>query len=367
MIKVFFDTFKRMLRTVYFPILLVILAVILYLAPVIGKEEAIPLAGVCDRDKSELSGRVTEYLTQNGYISVDDEALMREMIAKGDLNCGVIINKGFDESIRTDTAEEAVTFIISSLSYSPEVYRNHVSAAVFDQLAPIISAGELKATDITVDEYISEYRKFTDGGIRFSFKLETAGSNSAASNERPQTYFLGAASLLIFAVILYCVCDLLSRNIRSLAPRIGMTRTVFYSLIPDISVRIIGIFLSVLLSALAALFFRHDTLLLSLTLPVFIYSLLITAAAVLVFAVFGSTAGTHIFAFFLLLLGLIFCPIYMDISLVFKWCAAFRVLIAPYWLWLCADYPILTIAAVPIALSVSFAALYLRFSRRPIN
>lgn len=350
----------------YFPILLILLAMVIFLAPMLGREETIPNAGLCDLDKTKSSERIAAYLTDNGYIICEDEHVMREMIQDGILNCGLIIPEGFEELMYADSLDDTVIFISSPLSYSPEIYQSHAAAAIFGELAPIITATQLDGTGITAAESVGEYHSLTDSGLRFSFLVETVNTVASPQDERASTYLLGAASLFIFAVLMYAACDLLSGDIRMLAPRIGMGKTVLHAVIPGMVVRVIGVMLSALTAAFMSWAVFEDTLILSLLVPLCVYTLYIAAFAIFAAALFADTAKMQIFTFFILIPSLILCPIYVDMSLTYRWISIFRILIPTYQLWIYAEHP-LSAVIVPIAAAVSLGALYLRFSKKPIS
>ncbi len=362
MIRFFTIASMRALRTVYFPVLMIILAVTLYFAPVLGEKEAIPPAGICDYDDTELSRRVVNYLTQNGYTVFDNEEAMRKMISEGKLNCGAVINEGFESLMYADMADNAVTFIKSPLTYSGGIYQSHISAAIFGEIAPIIAAGELSGTNITEKDISDEYKHLTDTTVRFSLDVETVESNEAPAISRPMTYLLTAASFMIFAVIMHSVCSVLWQDLNSAAPRIGIDKTIIHLIIPDIAVRILGISLSVVISALTALWIRGNSLIITLLPSIFAYTLFVTALAIVMFAVLRKRSLVQVFSFFVLILSLIFCPIYMDISVMLRWAEDFRVLAPPYWLWICADHPLSLICALPLSM-LSLPAVRLRFSK----
>ncbi len=362
MIRFFTIASMRALRTVYFPVLLIILAITLYFAPVLGEKEAIPPAGICDLDDTEISRRVVEYLTRNGYTVFGNEKTMREMISDGKLNCGAVINEGFESLMHADMANNAVTFIKTPITYSVGVYQSHISSAIFSEIAPIIAADELSGTNITERDILDEYKHLTDTTVRFSLSVETVESDEAPTISRSMTYLLAAASFIIFAIIMHSVCSVLWQDLNSAALRIGIDRTIIHLIIPDIAVRLLGIFLSVTISAISALLICGDSLIATLLPSLFSYTLFVTALAVIVSSILRDRALIQVFSFFVLILSLIFCPIYIDMSVTLRWVENFRVLAPPYWLWMCGGHPLSLICAVPLSV-LSLFAVRLRFSK----
>ncbi len=355
---------KRALRSIYVPAMLAVMAIAVFFAPMLGHEEELPPAGICDLDNTEYSKKVCEYLLLNGFVTVESEAELREMVSKSELDCGAILNAGFGERLTDADLEEAVVFIDSPLSYQPELYRNHIGAAILGEVAPYISVKYLKDTDITADMVVEEYRKMVNEGSNFSFALQTADSVEITDSGHAKTYVLGAASLLIFAFMMYAACDVYADGVGELAHRIGMKKTVLYTVIPDLSVRVCGVWLAMLAAAVMSKLIMGDGVLLSLVIPLFVYTLLLGAFGVLLGVVLANTGRIQIFTFFVLVMSLVLCPIYIDLSLMVPWLERFRYILPPYWLWLSDGsivMPMIAVASVP----ASLGAMYLRFARKP--
>jgi len=366
MLYSFILALKRSVRTVYVPVLLAVMAIGLFFAPMLGHEEGMPLAGVCDLDKSEHSERVCDYLLQNEFEMCDDEALLREKISKGEYNCGFIIQAGFSERTEAVDLSEAVIMIDSPLSYQVDLYKNHVGAAVFDEVAPYMSSVYLEEIGISTERMLEQYRERSEKGANFSFVLETAKSVEIVDDEHSRTYVLGAASLLIFAFMMYAACDVLGGDIAVLSHRIGMKKTVLYTVVPDMSIRVIGVWLAVLLAAIASKLINGDDVLLSLTVAMMVYAVIAAAFGIILAAVLANAGRIQIFTFFMLVMGLVLCPIYVDLSMEASlgWLEAFRYILPPYWLWICADRPYMIAIAVAVV-PLSLGAIYLRFVNKP--
>lgn len=357
---------KRAVRTVYFPVLLAVFAVALYFAPTFGRGEAVPPSGICDYDKSITSERIVKYLTENNFVVCDDEAQMLRMVSGGEYDCGVIIPKGFEERMAALDMEQSIIFYESPLSYAPNLVRGHVSSAVFGEYTPYLTADTIKELGVTLEDVLEHYRIHADMGALFSFNIETVNSVVSEEDERALAYTFGIASLLIFAVLMYAACDLLSLDIVTMAPRIGMKKVLFGTVIPGMAVRVVGVLAAALVAASAAFEIRGDALLFSVLPAVCIYTVLIASWALLCTALFADTAKIQVFTFFILLLSLILCPIYLDASILIKWVEYFRYLIMPYWLWVCNENILSALLILP-ALAIAFGSLYLKFTKKPIR
>ena len=327
---------KRAWRSVYFPVLLLILTLSLVLSVSLGESEEIPLAGVCDLDGSISSARVCRYLLDNHFVLCQEETALRERIASGDLSCGVILPANFENILLTGNVAGSVRFITSPTSFLPHLYKNHVTAALFSEHAAIISAEALAGTDIARDELIQTYREMMDEGVLFSFETEyadSAGTAAPQSSDLPvRNYAMSTASLLIFVMLVFSVCDLLTGDMRALPGRIGAKHTILYAVIPSMAVRIAGI-------------------------------LLASAAALLTAALFPRATALRIFTFFVLLGSFVLCPVYLDAALFLPVIRYVRPLFPPYWLWILAGCPAFALLIV-VMLPLSLIALSIRLKHK---
>ena len=294
----------------------------------------------------------------------DSEAVLREKISKAQLDCGIVITEGFGEKMMEVDLDEAVIFIDSPLSYQPELYQNHAGAAIFGEVAPYIAVKHLENTAITSDRVVAEYEKMIADGADFSFVFQTTDSVEISDNGHAKTYVLGTAALLIFAFMMYAACDVYTVGTSALSHRIGMKKTVIYTVLPDLAVRVVGVWLAMLSAALASKLFMGDGIILALMLPMCIYTLLLGAFGVILGVIFASTRRIQIFTFFVLIMSLVLCPIYIDLALMVPMIERFRYILPPYWLWLCEDSTAILIIAV-LSLPISLGAMYYRFARKP--
>lgn len=357
---------KRVLRSVYFPVLLFVLTLSLIASVSLGQSEELPLAGVCDLDGSAASARVALYLTENHFEVCENEDELRRRISAGEYNCGVVLPDGFEKRLQTGDTEGAVPFISSPTSFVLAVYKNHAAAAIFSEYAPFLSAAALKDTDISQEEVIKTYRDMMDGGLLFSFDIEYVEASFAPEDTRARTYAMTASAVLIFVMLMYSACELLTKDMAELPHRVGMKATLLYAVIPGMAVRAAGILLAAAIAAVVSFFAHASTALAELLLPIFAYTLAVTALAMLTAALFRDAGKIRIFTFFILLASFVLCPVYIDAALLVPLLKYLRLFVAPCWLWLCADAPwlvFLAAAAVPL----SFAALYARFVHRAVR
>lgn len=349
---------KRCVRTVYFPVLLCVLAATIALLPMLSENESHPSAGFCDLDGTPTTERISIYLTDMGFVRCDTEDELYAAVSSGKLDCGFIFVDGFENLLLTNSVDGVIPYITSPLSYSPAIWRNLVSSAVFTELTPIISASAfLDSVDLS-DELIAEYRSIIDSGALFSFRIEPYGTELSVDEIRSTSYVRGAAALLIFTLLMYAVCDAIRCDAKPLAARIGAWKTTFHLILPDVFVRVIGICIATFLGA----FLSGDGAVIEMIPALVVFTLLCTGFALFCGAILLDDGVIRIFTFFVIVASLAVCPIMFDASVILPWITYVRVLFPPYWLWLCCDYLISSSCAV-ILLPASVIVLAWRLKR----
>ena len=345
----------RILRTVYYPVLLVIFAAGIIAASYCGGGEAFPAAGVYDGDNTELSRAVIKTLCENGFVELNDENSLRQGVGNGTYDCGAVIESGFGDSLQRGDTDGVVRFIYSPASFSPRLFQNHIVAAVYGEYAPYITADALADTGIGRDEVFASYDDLTEKGFLFSFLIEEADTVQIGG-ERSLTYTVFTASLLLFTVVMYSSCGLLSEGV---AGRVGAGVDMRCVRIPCIIVRILCMIAA---SALSCTAFRllGKTAEAGLFLPMCEYGLLLTAFGIIAASVLVRSGRIQIFSFFIILISLLLCPLYFDVAAVFPAAGQMRTFLPTYWLWMCADNAAVSFAAAVLAVPASVLILYFR-------
>lgn len=358
---------KRAMRSVYFPVLLALCTVITLFAPIFGKEESLPPAGVCDRDSTEISARATAYLAKNGFEICSDEDILRQKIASGEFDCGVIIKSGFSNSVKRNNPDGTAIFITSPLSFADELYKNHIVTAVFIHTVPAITAEiteeHFKGIGVTADDISEVYYDRISHGPTFTFDIENVDSDASFSHDRGKTYLMFFASILIFTAVMYSVNECSSPDhLASLKGRLGARNLLLFVTLPGLSVRVLGIALSLTLSAvLESLIFKSSTVT-ELLPELFSYTLLILSFAFVISVIFPKSADFRTVSVVVLLASLVLCPAYTDLSAMWRPAAAIRGFLPTYWLWFCKDFPLawlIAISALAIASAIFVMSAYL--------
>lgn len=356
--------FKRAMRTVYVPILLVLCAVIAFFAPLISSKEELPRAGVYCADNSEMADRVLDYLTDNLFVICESEEVIREKIARGEYNCGVVIYDGFEDKIKNGDTDEIVLFMSSPSAFVPMIYKNHIMAAIYKEYAPYVTASLIEDEHFSDEAVIERYVDMTEEGGNFTFVVQREDKALVEDDNRSFAYTVGLSALIIFALIMYGVRSAVASDLETMRKRIGAGRATVYSVIPSLAVRAVSVVAAFSVGILLSAVSNGDTELIGVIGAVAIYTLLITAFGVLVASVCRNPKVIEIITFFILVGGLVLCPIYYDISIVVPWMETFRNILPVYWLWLCNDNSVLMLVMAVIIVPASFVLLYVTAKRR---
>lgn len=352
----------RLLRTGYFPAMLVLFAAAAVASSAFGGGETMPRAGIVDADGSALSAAVAERLCENGFELCGDEETLLQSVGDGTYDCGAVLVDGFGDMIRRGETDGVAEFVSSPSSLMPQLFRDHMIAAIYAEYAPYITADVISETDITADEVIEKYGELMDEGALFSFKITEfsedapASERAEASGERSYTYTLFASSLLIFAMVMYASCSADA----GLTPRIGAKNELLYVRLPGIAALWLLLLaaVGVVCAVFAALGRRAEA---GLFMPLCAYSLLLVSFGAAVSAILGRPGRVLTMSFIVILASLALCPLYFDAAAIVPLAGILRRALPTYWLWMCADGGTLTaFAAALLLLPAALTASYFR-------
>lgn len=358
---------KRLLRSVGFMLFLFISAAAVFVSPLIGQEEAVPPGAVVDCDNSEISKKVAEQLVGMDYVLCESEEALLEGIGSETYNCGVILPNGFGDLLLAGELDGSVRFITSPTSFTPELYKTNAAACIFSVYAPYITANSLEYIGTNAQEAVEKYEELTANGYLFSFDVVIGKTHAAPEKERAHTYTLAAGALFLFALLVYGSCDVTSRDCGALAKRVGVEHAVSRVLLPGVVVRAIF----AMLATSAALVLASTVLKMSfcaeLIIPFCVYILMLSACSILLSAIFKKSAYVQTVACFIVLLSLLLCPLYFDVTLIVPWMSVFRCLLPTYWLWLAAEHTVICAGAAIFMLPISVLLITLKWRRNIPN
>lgn len=357
--KYLYLALKRAMRTVFVPIILVLCAVAAFFAPLMSEEEGLPPAGVYSADKSEAAERVVSYLSENKFVECEDEETLRKRIARGEYNCGVIIYEGFEEKIRDCETEGLVLYMTTPSSFIPMIYQNHIMTAIYKEYAPYFTASLIDDSHFADHEVVERYFEMTERGGTYTFEIKHDDNTVVSDNERAFAYTMGISAMLIFALIMYGVRSAVTVDLATMKNRIGVWSTLKYSVIPSLAVRAVCVVLAFSAGIILSSVYSGNTELIRVIGAVATYTVLITAFGTALSAICNNAKVIEIVTFFILVAGLMLCPIYYDLSAAVPWIATFRNILPVYWMWICDANLAIMLAVTAVTLPASFWLLYL--------
>ncbi len=355
--------FKRSVRSVYFPVLLIIFGLAIYFAPSLGQSESLPPAGLVDLDGGQTAQRIASRLAEDGFILCESEAELRSGIESGIYDCGAVIPLGIDEMVRSGELDGVILFMETPISFAADLYRNHVVAAVYTEYAPYMAASFLPGNEITAEEMAEAFHEKLSQGLLFTFAIESADGGDGLPDNRDVTYTLTFASLFIFTMMMYTACDILRCDIAPLCGRIGAGRTLFCAVLPTLAVRELLILATY---AVSAEVFRHladDTLLWEHFAPVFVYTVLTSSFALASAALLRDAGRMQMLSVYIVILTLVLCPVYFDVTSFLPATEAIRRITPTYWLWIASESVTAPIVAAIAALPTSLLLLWVTMKR----
>ena len=357
--------FKRQLRGRTLPLFCLFLIAAVFASSFLADADSLTPAGVCDLDGSEVSRAVTSRLEAEGFRVFASEADLRRELEMGRLDAALLLPAGFGSALLSDDPAGCALFLIPSGAFVPELYRNQVSAVLFAEKTPYLTAEALGEAGSAVgrEDVFLEYRTMTERGSLFSFRIRWEGEEE---NGGPSSYVMGILSVLLFAGVTLGVSTLLSGKETAPARRIGVGQTFRRLTLPTLGVRFafwaVSASAALLLSALGG---HGDCV--SLIGPALIFLALMTGFSALIQAVFRRSEAVYGFLFVETLLSWLLLPVWADAALFVPVIGRLRILLPPYWLWICFEHPAAGAAlALPVLAAGGFV-LYRELGRRAMK
>lgn len=325
---------KRSLCRPLFLLLLLVCAAAIGLAGSAARAVTLPSAGVCSLSDGPEAGRITDYLLENGFILFEDPAEMELLVEQGRLDCAALLPADLTERMTDGEMEGCVRWVISSTSFAPSLFRSHLSAALYREYAPFLTAPIFEGTDVPREEVFRSYEQMFEEGYAFSFDVKTTREGEAPADLRARSLTLGAASILLCALVFSSCGELLGPAFRDLLGRLGLRKTLAGLVLPGALVRALCVAAAgcagVLISG------AHDLLF-----PVIVYVFLLTGLSLGLAALLPGVRQLYVLLSVLILSSLALCPIFTDAALFSPALEAIRLILPTYWLWLIPRSPLL--------------------------
>lgn len=342
---------KRILRR--WTVFLLLLAAPV-LAVQVSRSEEPPPAGFCMAQEDAITGRIAQHLLQNGFVEYADPTRIPELVRRGELDCGAVFPENFGKAVSEGDLSESIIFYASPSSYLPELYKSHITAAVFRECVPYISAEAFADTEVTQEAVLQAYQAMLDEGYAFSFDVVTAEGTAAPAQVKSRSVAMGAAAILLLTVLLALCAGTVENSFDTMLPRLGLRKAVTAVLLPEI-----------LMNALCAAVFCGVGFVLAglpdMVLPTAVYCLLLCGVGLLLTAVFRTAGRIHVLLPVLVIGAAALCPIYVDLAPMIPAVAAVRPMIPAYWLWQIPDAPILWAVAAATVFAAGVLSVILRY------
>ena len=341
---------KRVVKNTSFLILLLIYIIAIFAASLEGAQGEYPQAGVCGGDNGAAHRRIVTHLTENGFIWFEDEEEMLRQVENGMLDCAVVLPDDLSRRLAAGEMDGCARFVTSPLSLIPERYRGHVSAALFREFAPYITASALADAGIAQEVVLAEYEKMFAQGYVFSFEISTM-DGAYHPEKKENTLVMGTAALLMFALLLG---NRAADDQTGLLRRLGVKEMLLSVILPQ----------ELVYAGAAAVAGSVGLVLageLQWIVPLWIYALLLCALRIFLSA-FAEDRERKILVAVALLLSLALCPVFVDLTLLLPMLAVLRAMLAPYWFWIVLRAPLASLLCGCAALGLSCAVLCARWS-----
>ena len=320
---------KRLFVTPWFTLFFCLILLVPVMAQRAAGEVSVPAPGYAAEGTMDAdASRMAAYLEEAGFLRFDSREALEAAVAGGKADAGVVIPGAMSAFLQDNKTEKTLVFIKAPNSLLPDLWQEHVSAALFGVYAPYVTADALDGSGLTREEIFTAYYERLDAGKLFSFEIDSVKGHVEPLTERQDRFFLGALSLLLFAAAFYAAAEPLAGDARSLSARSGKKAALTHFFLPGAAVRYLLIWTA---ASGAALLCGRSRLL-----PALAVYVLLLAVFGAVLEVFPGSAWQGMLCLFLLLLSLPLCPVYADLSLRFPAVSVIRRFLPPFWLWMLA-------------------------------
>ena len=331
--KHWFFAGKRCLSSISFPVMLFMIAALLPFAARLGRVSGQLPAGVVDLDKSGLSERVSNALQENGFVIYETEEALEYAVGNSQADCGIVLPEGFSRMTEQAETERSIRVICSLQSTAKDMYLGHVTAAIFAEVAPYITAKELAPFGIPAEEVLKEYHTMLSDGYVFSFDILTEEGLPVPENVHAESLMTGVTAVLLYIACSVAATGLVHKEMQSVALRIGKRRAVSHVLIPGITIRLLLLGLAVTAGLLLAEPVTDGFCEKSLLVPALLYSIVITVFALGLSLLCRDSRVLYLLLFAVLTASVVLCPIYIDVTVLSPALEKIRNLVPVYWLW----------------------------------
>lgn len=324
---------KRCMADVPFLIGLILIIGMLPLVATLGQvPEQLP-AGILNRDTGAMSKRITKQLLEAGFEQYTEEDLLIRAVEEGELDCGIIFPEGLEEKAIAGELEQDIRVICSPQSLAEELYLGRVSASLFEEIAPYITAAELEPLGIPEEAVLEVYWNMIEEGYSFSFEILTESGLPVPENKKAKDLMTGTLAVLLYILVTMTVITAVHKDMKNLLPKLGRGKSILHVLVPDLAIRLPLILAAMVIGLVLAEPVSVGTSELTLILPACLYSVVLMLTAVASALICPDTRVLYLLVFVVLIASVVICPIYIDITVLDPALALVREFTPVYWLW----------------------------------
>lgn len=315
-----------------------IVFMLLLAAPIVAVQisgtESIPPVGLYMPEGDPVSQRISQYLLENGFVLCDTPADMEELVKTGQLNCGAVFCEDFARKIAEGDVERCVRFYQSPSSYTPDLYKSHVAAAVFKEYVPYISAEAFAGTDITQEQVLAAYEAMFAEGYVFSFDVVLAEEGQEPEDVKARSLAMGVVAIVQCATIFGLCAETMGNSFRAMVGRLGLGRCIATVVLPEVLMHMLW---TSIFGGVGLYLAGYPELIASFA----VYSLLLGGVGLMVTTVFRQANRMYIALPIIVIASAALCPVYTDLSLLIPAVETIRCVLPVYWFWMIPDSPIL--------------------------
>ncbi len=312
---------------------LLVMLILFPLTASLGKAPSQLPAGVVDKDGSALSKRVVEQLLQDNFVTFEEEEDLYRAVESGQLDCGVIFPAGLQKKIEAKSLDGDIKIIRSAQSLTEELYMGQVSAYLFAEIAPYITAEELQQLDISREEVLEKYHARMRQGYVFSFEILSQDALPIPENIKAKSLMTGVAAVMIYIVASLAVITVVHKDTKSLIPKLGKKACVRHVMFPVLVIRTLMICGATIVGIVAAEPLTSGNREIQMILPVCLYTVLIVLVLLFASLICPDTRVLYLLVFVVLTASVVICPIYIDVTVLSPAFALVREFVPVYWLW----------------------------------
>ena len=336
-----------------------IVFVLLLAAPIgavqISGTETVPPVGLYMPESDPVSQRIAEHLLANGFVLCGDPDAMEELVQRGELNCGAVFSDHFAQRIAEGDVEGCVTFYRSPSSYTPELYKSHVAAAVFREYVPYISASAFDGTEVTQQQVIEAYEAMFAQGYVFSFDVLLSDESREPADVKTRSLAMGAVAILLCTVMFALCAGTMEHSFRTMVGRLGLRKCLTAVVLPETLLNILW----ASASGGAGLYLAGYP---ELIVPFVIYGVVLSGVGLILASAFGKASRMYVVLPILVICSAALCPIYTDLALLVPAVETVRCMLPVYWFWLIPGKPVLWALIGAVALAAGFGAVIFRWT-----